>query len=64
MDDKDRQPPDILRAAHRLGVGSRPYTSDPVLTILERIIGKDATSVVRAVVTAEPEPQRESGSAD
>lgn len=54
--------PGILREAHHLGVSSRPQTSDQVLAILGDIIGKEATAVVRAVVTAEPEDQR--GSAD
>jgi hypothetical protein len=56
--------PEILREAHRLGVNSRPQTEDEVFAILERITNKNVVAVVRAVVTAEAEPQRESDSAD
>jgi predicted nucleic acid-binding protein len=50
--------PDILREAHRLGVNSRPQTSEQVLAILERDTNKDVAAIVRAVV--EPEAQSES----
>lgn len=56
--------PDILREAHRLGLNSRPQSEEQVFAILVDQIGLEATAVVRAVVTAEPEPQSESGSAD
>lgn len=56
--------PDILREAHRLGVSSRPQTSEQVLAILERDTNKDIAAVVRAVVTTEPQAQSESDSAD
>lgn len=56
--------PDILREAHRLGVNSRPQSEEQVFAILVDQIGLEATAVVRAVVTAEPEPQSESDSAD
>lgn len=50
--------PEILREAHRLGVSSRPQTSEQVLAILERDTNMDVAAVVRAVV--EPETQSES----
>lgn len=50
--------PDILREAHRLGVGSRPQTSEQVLAILERATSKGVATLVRAVV--EPGAQQES----
>ena len=56
--------PDILREAHRLGLNSRPQSEEQVFAILIDQIGLEATAVVRAVVTAEPEPQSQSGSAD
>lgn len=56
--------PDILREAHRLGVNSRPQTEEDVFAILVDQIGAEATAVVRAVVTVEPEAQSESDSAD
>lgn len=56
--------PAILREAHRLGVNSRPQSEERVFAILEDQIGPAATAVVRAVVTAEPESQRDSDSAD
>lgn len=54
--------PDILREAHRLGVNSRQQTEEQVFQILVDQIGAEATAVVRAVMTAEP--QSESDSAD
>lgn len=56
--------PYILREAHRLGVNSRPQTEEQVFDILVDQIGPEATTVVRAVVTTEPEAQSESDSAD
>lgn len=56
--------PDILRAAHRLGVNSRPQTEEQVFAILERITSTEVVAVVRAVVTAEAEPRTESDSID
>lgn len=50
--------PDILREAHRLGVSSRPQTSEQVLAILERDTNRDVAAIVRTVV--EPESQSES----
>lgn len=44
--------PDALREAHRLGLESRPQTEEQVLAILERIVGVDATNVVRSVIGA------------
>lgn len=56
--------PDILREAHRLGVNSRPQTEEQVLAILKEITNEDVVAAVRAVITAEPETQSESDSAD
>ncbi len=49
--------PDILREAHRLGVRSRPQTSEQVLAILERDTSKDVAAVVRAVVESEAQSE-------
>ena len=54
--------PDVLREAHRLGLNSRQQTEERVFEILVDQIGPEATAIVRAVVTAEP--QSESDSAD
>lgn len=56
--------PDELREAHRRGVESRPQTEEQVFEILGRIIGDDQMNTVRAGLTATPEPQRDSESAD
>lgn len=52
--------PEILHEAHRLGVASRPQTSEQVLEILERIIGSESARVVRAVVNRDPTAQPDS----
>jgi len=49
--------PDILREAHRLGVSSRPQTSEQVLAILERDTSKDVAAIVRAVVELEAQTE-------
>lgn len=46
--------PGLLREAHRLGVDSRPQSSEQVLATLERITSKEVAAAVRAVVSAEP----------
>jgi predicted nucleic acid-binding protein len=56
--------PDKLREAHRLTVERSPKTEDRILATLERAIGPEAASAVRAVVTASPEPQSDSESPD
>lgn len=56
--------PDELREAHRRGVESRPQSEEQVFEILGRIIGEDRMNTVRAGLTATPEPQRDSESAD
>ncbi|GAB3196679.1 hypothetical protein GCM10027062_06490 [Nocardioides hungaricus] len=52
--------PDVLREAHHLGVNSRPQTEEQVFAILDDQIGPEATAVVHAVVTSEPDAQRNS----
>lgn len=47
--------PAILRRAHHLGVASRPQTSDQVLDILGRVTDTSTTSLVRAVLSTEPD---------
>lgn len=49
--------PDILREAHRLGVSSRPQTSEQVLAILERDTSKDVAAIVRSVVELEAQTE-------
>lgn len=56
--------PGELREAHRLTVERSPKTEDQILATLERAIGPEAANAVRAVVTASPESQSDSESAD
>lgn len=56
--------PAILCEAHRLGLASRPQTEEQVLAILRELTNEDVVAAVRAAITAEPEAQIESDSAD
>jgi len=42
--------PEVLREAHRLGVASRPQTSEQVLAIVERATSTHVATILRAVV--------------
>lgn len=44
--------PEALREAHRLGVASRPQTSEQVLAIVEKDTSAEVAAIMRAVVTA------------
>lgn len=51
---------DILREAHRRGVNFRPQSEEQVFALLEKSTSKVVVAAVRAVVTAEPDAQRDS----